>query len=213
MERLIIWLIVLFVFFVLPGILQAMAKRRIAQQAQRRPREEDQETETEVTDEEEPGYAADPDDIREYLKSLGVPIQEEPARRAPPARQPVAPTRLAPAPAPSPTPPPVIITRPNATPRLDITRQQPPTEAHPAPPGGKHPDEYPSTQEGEWPQPEHKPHREEPVPGPPTSPHAPRVPVVAGVGPKPVDLRQAVILSEILRRPDFAQFPCDRELW
>lgn len=203
-EKLIVWLIVLFLFVVLPAILQAMAKRK-AQQAPG-PREEEPESTPKA--EERPARSARGADIKRYLESIGVrverkveqaPPEEErfpEAEPAPPAREEVR-IRLGPfdfkLQRPAPPPPPRPMPRRIA---LPVQREAP------APPPTTRPETAPFHAEA-----------------PPTA-AAPAHPPVAPVHlssalashPSLGELRRAVVLSEILRRPDFSQLPCDREV-
>jgi len=192
-EKVLIWLVLLFFFFVLPSILQALAKKR-AQQAQRAERPE----EGEEPAEEDQAYAAEPSDIERYLESIGVKIERRPAppppppprQPEPPVLRPVEPERYRP-PA---RPEPVQV-------RLIVAEEEPPPPPSVEPPAAEPAFEQPlAVQEA----------RVAPAPPPAEAP----APAFAALAARPTlaDLRRGIVLSEILRRPDLQRLPCDRTL-
>ena len=208
-EKLIVWLIVLFLFVVLPAILQAMAKRK-AEQAPR-PREDEEEEPAPAREEEErPARSARGTDIKRYLESIGVrverkveqaPQEEEPlpeAEPAPPAHEEVR-IRLGPfdfkLQRPAPPPPPA---RPERRRIQALPQWEAPSEPLPARP-------EPALVLAEAP---------EAAVEPPQSPGGVPVRLSSALASHPSlsELRRAVVLSEVLRRPDFRQLPCDREV-
>jgi hypothetical protein len=185
-----------------------MAKKRAQQQQAGRAQKPDEEAEG------EPAYAADEDEVRRYLESIGVKVE----RRAPPSR----------APAPPPEPEPVVLQpieeEPYQSPGGLVVEEAPP----PAPPPPPRPEPQPvrvviRQRPPRAPRPEPVPPRpEEPAPASPTEPPAAPAPAAAAPVAAPLtllggrpglsDLRRAVVLSEILRRPDFSRLPSEREL-
>ncbi|HPD16252.1 MAG TPA: hypothetical protein PLE19_14965 [Planctomycetota bacterium] len=204
MERLIVWLIVLFLFFILPNILQAMAKRR-AEQARRQAGPEGEEPAEDEAAEGEQVHVAGPDDIARYLESLGIKV-ERPA--PPPPRRP-APPLPAPKPEPKPAVPaaayrgPGVTAPPTAGPAIQVPPPKPPRRARPAPTHAVLPAQAPETTQEPGP-----PAQAEPV----ALPTAPLPIPVLGGRPTAADLRRGIVLAEILRRPDLERLPCDRDL-
>lgn len=189
MEKVVVWLIVLFLFFVLPSILQALAKRRLQQQPPPPPAEEEPEEAGEA--EEESPYRAGSSEIERYLESIGVKIE----RRAPPARpeRHPGPRIFMPEAPPAPRPEPQ---------RMRVVVREEVFAPAPAEPPAAAPEEPPAVV-GERPAPMPQ------APGPGVAAGA--LAVLAG-RPTVSDLRRGVILAEILSRPDFQQLPCDRLL-
>jgi len=203
MERLIVWLIVLFLFFILPNILQAMAKRR-AEQARRQAGPEGEEPAEDEAAEGEQVHVAGPDDIARYLESLGIKVERPtpppPRRQAPPQPEPKPGPKLA-APAAAYRGPGVAA--PPPAPAVQGPPPKPPRRARPAPTHAALPAQAPEAKQ---------------EPGPPgqaegaalpTAP--PPIPVLGG-RPTAADLRRGILLAEILRRPDLERLPCDRDL-
>jgi len=159
-------------------------------------------------------YAADEDEVRRYLESIGVKVE----RRAPPQREAEPPPTAEPVvlqpieaepyqrpgglvveEAPPPMPPPSPVGPEPRAVRV-VVRQQLRPRPHPVPP----------------PEAAAVPGPAEEVPTPAqlaTAPAAP-APALGILGRRPglSDLRRAVVLSEVLRRPDFSRLPSEREL-
>lgn len=186
MEKVLLWIILLFLFFVLPNILQALAKRQAQKRAQGAPPPADEDAEAEAED---TVHQAEASDIERYLESIGIKVERRPPP-APPRRQPVpqpqpAPVRVVVRQAPPPPPRPQRPPRPAPQPAAIASLQ--PIETT----------EQPATADTA------------------TLLRKPTRPTIAALGQRPLtlqDFRRGIILSEILRRPDFDQLPCDRLL-
>lgn len=187
-----------------------MAKRRAQQQqAPGAPRPEGEEA-----GEEEPEHVAETSEIERYLESIGVKIE----RRAP-----------APAPRREPPPPPKrqpailrpVETKPYESPGDLVVEEAPPPPPRPQP----RPAPVPVRQEAPR-SPSPRPLPSQPrAPAAPAPAERPSAPVhasaalspsrpalpVLGTRPDLSDLRRAVILTEVLRRPNFERLPFERD--
>ena len=202
MEKVLIWLVLLFFFFVLPSILQAMAKKRAQQAPGPGPQQPDEEQRRDA----QPAHAAEATEIERYLESIGVKIKIE--RRGPPRQREPEPPEAEP-----------IILQPVEE---EPYRSPGDLSAEPAPPPPMVPEPVrarvrvrrtaPTPRTEPWPLPtEEEPERPTaPTPIAAASPVA--LPILVG-RPGLSDLRRAVVLSEVIRRPDFEQLPSERDLF
>ncbi len=190
-----------------------MAKRRAQQQqAPGAPRPEG-----EQADEKEPAYAAESSEIERYLESIGVKIE----RRGPPP-----PRRQPPPPPPEAEP---VVLRPIEAEPYEGPGDLVAEEAPPPPPPVPRPEPWPvrvAVRHEPAPvlRPRLQPFRPETqlepaaVESSPAAAHDSAVPSpprpalpVLGARPGLFDLRRAVVLAEVIRRPNFERLPFERD--
>jgi len=96
--------------------------------------------------------------------------------------------------------------------RVTQQRQPPPPTARPAAPHKRRP-----AAKAAPPKPPQPVAATPPRPRPASPPEEPARPIgtlpIIGARPRPADLRRAIILAEIVRRPDLSKLPCDRQLF
>jgi hypothetical protein len=210
MEDLIGYLVLIFIFVVLPAVLNRMAKKRAAQQAQARQAEgspeEEQPAEAERQEE------ARPSQVERYLESLGIKVERRPASQPPPptpSQRPMPPPTLRPEPQPAQTPSQgtlVYEASPADVQHFLQERQRHPA-AHEAAPLRPHRVRVAAPP----PAPPAEPAPAHPKAPASTAPRPRRRPLgVLGHHPTRTELQKAVVLSEVIRRPDFDRDPFER---
>jgi hypothetical protein len=204
------YLVLIFIFVVLPAVLNRMAKKRAAQAQLRQAEEAPAERRPAEPEEREEARTSQ---VERYLEGLGIRV----ARKHAPLRPepPPPPPTLRPEP---PPPPPEGRTVYEARP-VEVRRFLDELAGNPAaPPPPPPPRPRPVRFAAPAPRPASPAAAGHAVTGPPKpeapAPVGPRARPLGVLGHRPTrsDLQKAVILGEVIRRPDFDRAPFEREI-